>query len=957
MNADLWNRLSDWHNAWLDADVDGRRQLRAQLTATQPELASYADDLVADGSALRGFLETPAFLLAARRMASETMTLPADAEVGPYRIVSLIAHGGMGVVYRATDVRLHRDVALKMLTPLAVPDEPRIERFLREARITAAIDHPNVVKVYDVGLFEGDPYIVVELLEGETLRARLNRGRLPPSEARRITTDIARGLVAAHAAGLVHRDLKPENVFLTRTGATKILDFGIAKLAPDAARPRGAAPTVTGILLGTAGYLAPEQIRGEQVDARADLFAVGSILFELVTGQRPFDGENTVDTLHAILHAPLPDVIQRGDVPDGLAKIAARLLEKMPADRFQSAADLAWALEQSVVAHTAPSRLVGSDSSERWTLTSRRMLFVAVVVLSAIVFAMWRAMGPSAVNPKPGAVTRFTWTLPEGTTLYSAPAVSPDGRRISWAGRNPSGTPQVFVRAMSSLDATAVPGTEGGRHPFWSPDGQAIGFFAKGKLQRVAVDGGPPVVLADAPDPRGGAWSQNGVIVFAPNYRDTPLMRVSDRGGPVEPVTVIDIGQEEVTNRWPAFLPDGIHFLYSVVSLRDERRGIYVGSLDVPPAKSSRRLFASDSGAMYVPLGDGSRGALLSVGNGRIELRPFDPARQLLEGDARTIGVDAIATSPHHAALFGASADVLAYSDVLVPWGARFASIGRDGTDLRIASGPELGGFPRVSPDGGRLARARVDPTRGNPDIWLDDLQRGTQLRLTTSADFDVLPVWSPDGREVAYRSGTLGEPIIGFAAADGTGTTRTLACPQVPCEPSDWSPDGLYLIVTVRSRDIWMVPLERGASPQPLLTEAFTERDARISPDGRWLAYVSDESGRAEVSVRSLVGPARRFVISSGGGDQPVWRRDGAELFFAAGEGRLHSVSVQSDAKNGLSIGTATRLEVPPLGERHWGTNYDVSGDGRRVFFSHAVSERAPRQFGVIMNWSALLK
>ena len=957
MNTDQWNRLSDWHNAWLDADAEGRILLRAQLIATEPDLVTQADDLIAGSSSLRDFLETPAFILEARRMARETTVLAPGADVGPYRVVTLIACGGMGVVYRATDVRLHRDVALKMLWPTAPPDESRVDWFLREARVTAAVDHPNVVKVYDVGVFEGCPYIVVELLEGETLRARLNRGSLTLSAACGVANDIAKGLVSAHAAGLVHRDLKPENIFLTRAGVTKILDFGIAKLAPDAVRPHGAAPTVTGILVGTPGYLAPEQIRGEAVDARADLFALGSILFELLSGQRAFASENTVDTLHAILHAPPPDLArQRGDVPEGLARIVGRLLEKAPDDRFQSAADLTWALEQAGTAPVTRLQSVPDRHEGRWTAWRRWTWTIAPVALALIVLAWWR-LPASPVDSPSRAITRFTWTLPEGTTLFSAPVVSPDGRRICWTGLSESAGPQVFVREMSSLDARPVPGTEGGLHPFWSPDSQAIGFFARGKLQRIAVAGGPPVVLADAPEPRGGTWSQAGVIVFAPSYRDAPLMRVSDHGGQVTAVTVLDRAQEEVTSRWPAFLPDGIHFLYNIVSLRDDRRGVYVGSVDDPAPRSTQPLFTSESDAVYASLGDGRHGVLLSVGNGRIEVRPFDPVRRVLEGDARTLDVAAVGTTPHHAALLSASADVLAYSAVMVPWGSRSASIGRDGTDLQLSSKPALAGFPRISPDGGRLARAIVDPARGNPDIWVEDLRRGTHLRLTTSADFDVMPVWAPDGREVAYRSGTFNESTIGFAATDGTGVTRTLACPQLPCEPSDWSPDGSYLVVTVRGRDVWTVPLKTGGSPQPLLAEAFTERDARISPDGRWLAYVSDESGRPEISVRSLVGPARRFVVSSGGGDQPVWRHDGAELFFAVTGGRIQSVSVRADAQNGLAFGVPTRLNVPPLGERHWGTTYDVSGDGRRVYFPYAVAERPPREFGVIMNWSALLK
>jgi Tol biopolymer transport system component len=957
MNNDQWDRLSTWHGAWLAAGADERRALRARLSETQPDLDAHADELTADGSALHDFLETPAFVLAARRMARETATLPAGTDVGPYRVTGLIAHGGMGVVYRGTDVRLQRDVALKMLTPIGPPDEARVDRFLREARLTASIDHPNVVKVYDVGVFADQPYIVVELLDGETLRTRLGRGPLAVAAARAITIEIARGLSAAHAAGLVHRDLKPENVFLTRAGVTKVLDFGIAKLAPGSALARGAAPTVTGVLIGTAAYLSPEQVRGDETDGRADLFALGSLLTEMLTGEPAFAGPTPIDTLHAILHAPAPDLAsRRADVPHDLAGIVARLLEKGPADRFQSATDLAWALEQfgDVRSKTATPVVEQPRADPR---AARRWPWIlAPVAFAVLALAWWWQARLSPVDATPGPLTRFAWTLPAGTTLFSAPAVSPDGRRICWTGRGEAGDLRLFVREMSSVDARPVAGTDDAQHPFWSPDGQAIGFFAQGKLKRVAVDGGSPIVLADAPEGRGGTWNAAGVIVFAPNFRDAPLLRVSDRGGPTVAVTAIDRAQEDVTNRWPAFLPDGIHFLYSVVSLRDDRRGIYVGSVEGAPARSPQRLFASDSGAIYVSLGDGRPGAILSAGPGRVEVRPFEPTARLLAGDVRTVGIRAIETSPRHAALLGVSATVLAYSDARIPWGSRLTAIGRDGADLRTLSAGELGGFPRLSPDGARLARSIVDPVRGNPDIWVYDLGRQTRMRLTTSMDVDITPAWSPDGREVVYRSGALTESVIAIAAADGTGVTRTLPCPARPCEPSDWSPDGTYLIVTVGGRDIWTVPLSPGATPQPLLADAFTERDARISPDGRWLAYVSDESGRAEVYVRHLRGRPRRYVVSSGGGDQPVWGRGGSELFFTGG-GRLYSAPVRLDASEDLVFGPATRLQVPELGERHWGTTYDVSADGRRVYFGRSVDDRAPEVFGVVLHWRAFIE
>jgi Tol biopolymer transport system component len=954
MDTDQWDRLSEWHAAWLAADAPARARLLGELTATQPDLVAHADELMG-GDPPAGFLNTPALVLSAEALAAEMTPLVKGTQVGPYRIAGLIARGGMAVVYRATDVRLGRDVAVKTIAPLGVPDDQRVERFVREARITASIDHPNVVRVYDVGVFDGQPYLVTELLEGETLRGRLDRGDIAVADACRIAADVARGLVAAHDAGLVHRDLKPENIFLTGTGATKILDFGIAKLIPEPAGRTARVSTATGVLLGTAGYLAPEQIRGEALDGRADLFALGATLYEMLTGERAFACEHTVDTLHAILHDPAPDPGPlRSGIPAPLSAIVQRLLEKAQTDRFQSAADLAWALGcvdagAAVRGGTEP-RVRFPQPRQRWWIAA------GLLPLGVLLGALW-AGGPAA----PGAPTaiplaRFAWSLPDPSFLGSAPAISPDGRRVCWVGTTEAGVGALYVRDLSSLDARLVRGTDGAAHPFWSPDGSAIGFFADGKLKKISIDGGTPVVLAEAPAGRGGAWSPTGSIVFAPAYRDLPLMRVAERGGPVEPVTLIDRDGGEITHAWPSFLADGVHFVYFVRSMRDEHRGIYLARADSSPAPG-RFLFPSDSSAVYVSIAGQPLGALLTVGNDRVEARTFDPAGLAIAGDARAIDIDAAGTSPHHAALLGAAPGVLVHGSTAIPWGTLFASVDRDGGNLRVTDMPELGGFPRVSPDGRRVARALVDPLRGNPDIWVTDLDRGTELRLTTSGDFDVVPVWSPDGREVAYRSGTLQTPIVGFAAADGAGVTRTMPCPRVPCEPSDWSPDGRALIVTVGGRDVWLLPLDGSGPPRPLLGESFVERDARLSPDGRWLAYVSDESGRPEVSVRRFIGLPRRFVISSGGGDQPVWRHDGAELFYVAPPGRLHSVSIRSGKAGTLVFGLAEPLTVPALGERHWGTVYDVSRDGRRIFFPHAPDARLPRQIGLIVGWTALLK
>lgn len=959
MSTDRWNRLSDWHNAWLKGDSGERRRLRDELTSKSLDLVAEADALVAASSSIIGFLETPAFVLSAAQLASDEAAMTPGTLVGPYQITTLIARGGVGIVYRATDTRLDRQVALKTLAPFGAPDELRVERFLREARITASLDHPNIVKVFDVGTHDGQPFMVVELLEGETLRKRLDRGPVVESDARRIGIDIGRGLVAAHGAGLVHRDLKPENVFLTRSGVTKILDFGIAKLAPNAVRRNSSATTLTGILLGTAGYLAPEQIQGREPDGRADLFALGSILFEMLTGQRAFACENTVDTLHSIVHEAPPDLLRdRTDISPSMETIVSRLLRKPPEDRFQTAADLVWALEQpSTHTERVRERIEPATAGPTPRVRARTWIVaLAAAVLIALTWTAWSMGRRSGVTPNT-EVARFNWMLPPDTGLWSAPVVSPDGRRIVWAGVSEAGSAQLYVRDLSSVESHALSGTTSARQPFWSPDGRWIGFFARGKLRKIAATGGPVTDIADAPDARGGTWSPAGVIVFQPIYRDAPLLRVSDEGGPTQPVTTVDLELDDVSHRWPSFLPDGRHFLYFGLSVNDGRRGVYVGSLDKLTGQPTQPLFLSDSGAIYAPGASRSEGSVLSASNGRIEVRPFDAVRLMITGDAHALDMNATTASPHHPALMSASATVLAYASGVIPWGSQSARIDRDGSNLRVEPNNQLSGFPRVSPDGRFLARHRVDPVRSNPDIWVDDLERGSTLRLTTSAEFDVMPVWSPDGTQVAYRSGRLVKPTIGFAASDGSGVKRTMACPKSPCEPSDWSPDGRFLVLTVGGTDVWTMPVGSEGQAQPLLTEPFTERDARLSPDGRWIAYVSDETGRPEVSVRSLTGTARRYVVSSGGGDQPVWRRDGTELFFAGLEGHLFAVPVSPGPNAGLSFGAATKLNVPPLGERHRGTTYDVSLDGRSVYFEHQTDQNPPREFGVVLGWRALVK
>jgi Tol biopolymer transport system component len=948
-----WNHLTDWYSAWLAADARGRARLREQLAREHPALVAEADALARSSRSLPGFLETPAFVLAAHEMAEDTPTLGAGDRVGPYRIAGLLAQGGMGDVYRATDVRLDRDVALKMMTYAGPLDSGRVDRFLQEARITASLDHPNIVKVFDVGMFEGRPYLVAELIEGETLRARLADGALDAAETCRLAAQIAQGLVAAHARGLVHRDLKPDNIVITRSGAAKILDFGIAKLAEDPLSRDGSS-TLTGVLLGTAGYLAPEQIAGAALDGRTDLFALGSMLFEMLTGERAFARAHVVDTLHAILHEPPPDRL-RSALPPRLVAIVERLLEKDPSSRFQSAADLAWALEHlAAPAGDAAPGLPAAGPPPRLRSADFKMVAAALIVLAVLGAMFWGlrpTVGPTADS---GLLAQFTWTLPDGLTLESAPVVAPDQARLMFVGAEASGR-RLFVRDLSSVDAVGIPGTEGARQPFWSPDGQSIGFFAGGKLMKVALRGGAPVALADAPDPRGGTWNAAGTIVFQPLYRDSSLFCVSSAGGSAEPVTELDESADDVTQKWPVFLPDGEHFLFQLVSLDDSRRGIYLGRLG-DPARSARLLFRSETGAAYVPRPDGRTGFILSAMGDHVEVRRFDNVSLTLEGDARMLRLAAAAGTVHHEAMLSASPSVLAFSAVHVPWGMHPAAVDREGRDPQLWPDAELGGWLRLSPDGLQLLRTIVDPLRGNPDVWVEDLARGTRVRVTTSRGFDVSPVWSTDGRRVAFRTGTVTRAHLAIAAADGTGTHATVPCPREVCEPTDWSPDGRLLAVNAGG-DVWTVSPETGTASTPLLAEGFVERDGRFSPDGRWIAYVSDESGRPEVSVRSLIGTPNRLVVSSGGGDQPVWRRDGRELFYLAPDGRLQSVSIGAAGGSDLVAGAARPLNVPMMAGRHWGTVYDVSPDGTRVFLPLPDRRPPAREIGIVLSWTDLVR
>lgn len=957
MSAERWQEIERIFFKARGAPRAGWPELLARACGDDLGLRSEVLALLTADDASGEFLAGAAIDRLAHTFEPDAPALEPGMRIGAYVVLELLGTGGSGEVWRARDERLNRDVAIKTLLPHLAADKERLRGFTEEARTAGTLNDPNILIVHDVGEHDGVPILISECLDGQTLRSRLAAGRLGVREVLGIALGIARGLAAAHAHRIVHRDLKPENVFLKNDGAIKLLDFGIAKLErPLEGLQRRGELTVAGTVTGTIAYMAPEQIEGGPADARTDLFAVGVLMHEMLTGAHPFRHRNSVATLHAILADDPPDVASAdARIPPGLARIVTRLLRKEPAARFQAAADLAWSLEQFY--NRAEDNAAGMRGKPALSLGNAWWGTALAIagVLAGTVWWLERTEAPAT------DLARFTWTLPDDVGLDSVPVVAPQGRSIAFVGRSGAGS-QLFVRELASLEPRAVAGTAGARYPFWSPDGASLGFFANGRLMRMSWPSGAPAPVADAPEARGGAWSASGTIVFAPDVVLAGLHKVRAEGGLVEPATILDASKGDTSHWWPVALPDGVHFLYFVGSMDNERRGIYLGRLDRPAAPADAPLLRSDSGAIYAPLPGTRDGALLYYANGHVEVRKFDAARLAVSDDARAVGLPAAPSTLWQPMMLSASSGLLAFVTETMSNGVHLEAVTRDGTRVRVWQEAEAQNWPRVSPDGRYLARQRVD-WRNSPELWIEDLERGTRHPVTTAVEPDIFPVWSPDSRYLAYVSGNLpgrpGRRQLRVTSADGTGIAREFPCPGDHCEPTDWSRDGSSLLVSVLDGgrwDVWRIALDDGGAA-PLLAEPFNEREARFSPDGKWVAYVSEESGGPEVFVRSLGAEPRRVAVSAGGGAQPVWRRDGAELMFVDQRGQLVSVAVTAVADDMISLAAPTPLAVPLIGFGHWGTQYDVSPDGSRFYFLRRNDAPLPRTIEIVIGWPALVE
>jgi len=885
------------------------------------------------------------------------VSLAAGSRLGPYEIVAAIGAGGMGEVYKARDSRLDRTVAIKVLSQSLATDPSFHSRFERETKAVAALSHPNIVAIHDVGSENGVVFAVMELLDGTTLRERLTAHGphgLPLQKALDIALQVARGLSAAHDKGLVHRDIKPENLFITSDGRAKILDFGLAK------QPIGGGPAATvtptlplattpGTMLGTVGYLAPEQARGYAIDQRADIFGLGAVLYEMLSGQRAFPGGTPADTISAILNLDPPDLSEiEPTVSPGLDRIVRRCLEKNVAERFHSAHDLAIALEAvsgdrraSSIAPVAPA----TGASTRW-------LRAGVAVALAAACAALGAIVSLSVRPATRAAGRVHAALlpPDGIDVSDAPSVSPDGRSVAFVGVDTNVVTRLWIRRLSDSSARLLPGTDDAKFPFWSPDGRSLAFFAQGQLKRIELAGGPPRALAPVSDPRGGSWSKDGVIVLAPNSGDG-LYRMPADGGPVSRLTTLDAGRHEVSHRWPVFLPDGKHVLFVNRSPNpDERLAIFSVALDAP--ERLEKLMPAQSTGMY------ANGKLWWARGTTLFAQPFDAAQLKLTGEMVAV-LEHVLVDQSMDGLVAVSVagETIAARTAEQPE-SQLTWFDRRGQRLGVL-GPRGASDPDISPDGRMLAfdRAESMETGAKTGLWTSALDRGTIARVGPSLRNDVMPTWSPDGRTLIFASDRGGSFDL-FEKSLGPEPERELLHSPLWKYPESWSPDGRTLLFSQldpKSRiDLWLLPLD-GGKPTLFVGTDADETQGRFSADGRWIAYTSSESGRAEVYVQRFPRSDGRWQISQDGGSNPLWRRDGGELFFLSLDNRVMSAEVRNhstafDAAVPTSLFQASRLSRRSAllgGDRY----YAVTPGGDRFLVNQSTSDLRASAITIVID------
>ena len=880
------------------------------------------------------------------------VSVSAGSRLGPYEVLSPIGAGGMGEVYRARDPRLGREVAIKLLPEALASDRDRLARFEQEARAASALNHPNIVTIYEIGQADSVSYIAMELVQGRTLRELIAEGPLPHKRILSIAAQTADALAKAHEAGIVHRDLKPENLMVTRDGLVKVLDFGLAKLiateGPEVSTlPTAAVPTLPGVVLGTVGYMSPEQASGKQVDFRSDQFSFGSILYEMATGKRAFSRGSIAESLVAIIREE-PEALGAlsPQLPVQLRWVTERCLAKDPEERYASTRDLSRDLTHlrdhmsEVSAETAP------------VILARRLGWLGPALAAGLLLAA--ALGIFAAlrmrhEAAPVQALRFAVAVPTGTTyapseVSRAFSISPDGTRLVIEALS-KGHRRLFVRPLESEEAVELEGSLDATSHFWSPDSRFIAFYADGKLKKIPASGGQPQELCDARFAVVGTWSKEGTILFT--QLDPPgIYRVSDTGGRSDRVVSPDPSRHEAL-MWPHFLPDGRRFLY----IRNAAPGmggreVRITSLD---SKESRPVGQLDSRVEYV-----APGYLLYVRESSLFAQPFDDRKGLLHGEPLRLasGVHYF-FGPAHATFSASRTGVVAYQTAARR--SRLAWFDRAGKETGALGEPSVVKGLRISPEGSRAAMDIENPKTGTSDIWVFELSRGVSTRLHSDPVDEIMPVWSADGAKLFYRSDRSGPPDIYEIAAGIPGSERPLLERPGVQQPEDVSRDGRLLAylneVASTVWNIWLLPLAGERKPSPWRQTRFSESSPRFSPDGRWIAYESDESGDFEVYVALTEGGGEKRRISPGGGRRPRWRRDGKELYYLAPGNLVMTVPMTLAAQ--VEAGAPAplfRLETEIQ-------NYDVTPDGSRFLIGTPAEKARESSLRVILNWPATLK
>jgi eukaryotic-like serine/threonine-protein kinase len=945
-----WRQIENLYNKALALDARQRSAFLREACGGDEDLQHELERLLEEDPQ-GSFLEKPALWEIAHEFAATAEPSWIGRQIGNYQFVSLVGAGGMGEVYRARDLQLKREVAVKILPEEFSHDPERVSRFQREAQLLASLNHPNIAAIYDLEEADGRRFLILELVEGETLADRIKRGPIPVEEALKIGIQIAEALEAAHEKNVIHRDLKPANIKVTAEGTVKVLDFGLAKLmgpADDGAPSLSNSPTLMtsmpGTILGTAAYMSPEQATGKEADRTSDVWAYGCVLYEMLSGHCAFPGDSVGEVLASVLKTE-PDW-QRlpADVPEVIKRLLRRCLRKDQKRRLRDIRDARLEIDE---AQDEPVKAVsGAPELSRRHERLAWLSALALVAVTGAVVALWRSSAAPSTTPPPEM--RVEISAPP-TTDPTSLAISPDGQTLAFVATF-EGQSHLWLRPFSAVSAHPLPETDGAAFPFWSPDSQSVAFFANGQLRQAGIAGGVPKTLANAPGGIGGTWSRNGVILFS--TLGTPILRIPDRGGDPRPAT--RLGAQQGAHYLPQFLPDGRHFLYWAPSGR-EPHGVYVGQLD---GSETLRLLDADFPAVYSPTDH-----LLFVRQGALLAQRFDRTRLALAGTPFPVAEQVTSSALGlRMSVSTSAAGPIAYRSGLAGGGVRQLTwFDRSGHQLGGVGAPfpstQLS--PALSPDGRRIALYRR--VNGNLDVWLLDVERGVPTRFTFNSGDEGPPLWSRDGSRIVFNSNRKDVLDLYQKSASGAAGDEALLLQDAQNKiVSDWSPDGRFLLYQsvdpIQNLDIWALPLDGDKKPFPVVQTEFEEHGGQFSGDGRWIAYVSIKSGRYEVYVRPFLRTGDEIRISTDGGDQVRWRPDGKELFYIARDGQLVAVPIRpGSSSETVEAGSPVRLFVTRVGG--WasglpGPQYVVSPDGMRFLMNTLSEDVNTSPITVILNW-----